>query len=97
MQSLSCFASRRLGRRRAVRRVLVGIVAASLLTTVLVVAGATSIRKADAAVSNVAPASRPDPAYYLVASDGGIFDFGGAPFFGSMGGTPLTDRSSAWT
>ncbi len=68
---------------------LVGIVAASLLTTVLVVAGATSIRKADAAVSNVAPASRPDPAYYLVASDGGIFDFGGAPFFGSMGGTPL--------
>jgi hypothetical protein len=25
-----------------------------------------------------------------VASDGGIFDYGDAGFFGSMGGTPLT-------
>ena len=24
-----------------------------------------------------------------VASDGGVFSFGGAPFYGSMGGTPL--------
>jgi hypothetical protein len=33
----------------------------------------------------------PDPAtggYWLVASDGGVFSFH-APFFGSMGGTPL--------
>jgi hypothetical protein len=28
-------------------------------------------------------------AYWLVASDGGIFSFGGAGFFGSTGGTPL--------
>jgi hypothetical protein len=28
-------------------------------------------------------------AYWLVASDGGIFAFGGAPFYGSMGGHPL--------
>jgi hypothetical protein len=27
--------------------------------------------------------------YWLVASDGGIFAFGGAPFFGSMGGRRL--------
>ena len=27
--------------------------------------------------------------YWLVATDGGIFAFGGAPFVGSMGGTPL--------
>ena len=27
--------------------------------------------------------------YWMVASDGGIFSFGGAPFYGSMGGTPL--------
>ncbi|HTU37999.1 MAG TPA: Ig-like domain-containing protein, partial [Acidimicrobiales bacterium] len=27
--------------------------------------------------------------YWLVGSDGGIFSFGAAPFFGSMGGTPL--------
>ena len=29
------------------------------------------------------------PAYWLVASDGGIFTFGGVPFYGSMGGHPL--------
>jgi hypothetical protein len=29
------------------------------------------------------------PAYYAVASDGGIFAFGGLPFYGSMGGHPL--------
>jgi hypothetical protein len=28
-------------------------------------------------------------AYWLVGSDGGIFNFGGAAFYGSMGGTPL--------
>jgi hypothetical protein len=27
--------------------------------------------------------------YWLVASDGGVFAFGDAPFYGSMGGTPL--------
>jgi hypothetical protein len=27
--------------------------------------------------------------YWLVASDGGIFTFGHATFFGSMGGQPL--------
>jgi hypothetical protein len=31
----------------------------------------------------------PGPGYRLVASDGGVFAFGNAPFFGSMGGTPL--------
>ena len=29
------------------------------------------------------------PAYWLVASDGGIFSFGGAPFYGSTGGMVL--------
>ncbi len=29
------------------------------------------------------------PAYWTVASDGGIFSFGGAPFYGSEGGKPL--------
>ena len=31
----------------------------------------------------------PAPGYWEVASDGGIFGFGSAKFFGSMGGTPL--------
>jgi hypothetical protein len=34
-----------------------------------------------------------DPAggYWLVASDGGIFNFGGCADLGSMGGTPLVE------
>jgi hypothetical protein len=36
-------------------------------------------------------AATPDGAgYWLVAADGGIFAFGDAPFFGSMGATPLS-------
>jgi hypothetical protein len=31
----------------------------------------------------------PAPSYWTVASDGGIFSFGGAHFYGSMGGHPL--------
>jgi hypothetical protein len=35
-------------------------------------------------------AATPDgKGYWLVASDGGIFSFGDASFYGSMGGTPL--------
>jgi hypothetical protein len=34
-------------------------------------------------------AAKSVPAYYAVASDGGIFAFGGLPFYGSMGGHPL--------
>ncbi len=42
---------------------------------------------------------RPRPTgcgYWLVASDGGIFGFGDAGFYGSMGGSRSTSRSSAW-
>ncbi len=45
-----------------------------------------------AAVSTGAPpasASTSTPAYWLVASDGGIFSFGGAPFYGSTGAMVL--------
>ncbi len=43
---------------------------------------------AAAATSPAGPGS-PVPAYWLVASDGGIFSFGDAQFYGSMGGKPL--------
>jgi hypothetical protein len=41
------------------------------------------------AASAAATTSTDPPAYWLVASDGGIFSFGGAQFYGSMGGRPL--------
>ena len=42
-----------------------------------------------AVVSTTTPPVTVTDAYYEVASDGGIFAFGGAPFYGSMGGKPL--------
>jgi len=40
----------------------------------------------------VGMASTPDGGgYWLVASDGGIFSFGDATFFGSSGSTPLNE------
>ena len=58
---------------------------AGLLTALLVSAsaGVPSIRRAEAA--SAAPAS----GYWLVASDGGIFAFGDAPFHGSTGAIKL--------
>ena len=35
------------------------------------------------------PFGPPGTAYWLAGSDGGIFNFGGAAFYGSMGGKPL--------
>jgi hypothetical protein len=35
------------------------------------------------------PAAAPNSSYWMVASDGGIFSFGNAAFYGSTGGTPL--------
>ncbi|HXW33502.1 MAG TPA: Ig-like domain-containing protein, partial [Acidimicrobiales bacterium] len=51
--------------------------------------GNANYRPASASVPVVASASPPDPGYWLVASDGGIFTFGDAKFHGSEGGKPL--------
>jgi hypothetical protein len=48
--------------------------------------GAATSRTASA---NTTAATTKVSAYWLVASDGGIFAFGGAGFYGSMGGHPL--------
>lgn len=37
----------------------------------------------------VGGARRPAGGFWVVAADGGVFSFGGAPFYGSMGGQPL--------
>ncbi|MDA8276425.1 MAG: hypothetical protein M0029_13800, partial [Actinomycetota bacterium] len=68
-----------LSRTRAVTRIVVALACVLGVTVAVVASG--PVRKA-AATPLV-------PAYWLVASDGGIFSFGGAPFYGSMGGHPL--------
>ncbi|HWD54139.1 MAG TPA: hypothetical protein VG346_03415 [Acidimicrobiales bacterium] len=40
----------------------------------------------------VALATCPGGGYMMAAADGGIFDYAGAPFYGSMGGHPLNAR-----
>ena len=45
----------------------------------------------------VGMAATPDgKGYWLVASDGGIFSYGDAPFYGSTGDVVAHGRSSAW-
>ncbi len=62
-----------------------------LVLAVLVTALPLLALVAAAVITPAAPAAAagPTPAYWLVASDGGIFSFGGAPFYGSTGGMVL--------
>jgi hypothetical protein len=68
---------------------------ASLVTVAVLVSGVllTARPPSDPAarpLTHVAPASAQGvPAYWAVASDGGVFAFGGLPFYGSMGGVKL--------
>jgi hypothetical protein len=61
--------------------------AAILVVAALSVTGLTT--RAPVASAATTSVSSSTPAYWLVASDGGIFSFGGAGFYGSMGGRPL--------
>jgi hypothetical protein len=73
-----------LGRTGPTRRRLVRIAATIIMATAaLVPVLSASSQKATAASTS------PVSAYWLVASDGGIFAFGGAGFYGSMGGSHL--------
>ncbi len=66
-----------------IRRLTTAVLVAALpLLAVLTTAVATGGQPAAAATT-------PVPAYWLVASDGGIFSFGGAHFYGSTGGISL--------
>ncbi len=64
------------------RRVLLAVLATALPLIALVSAEVATTTRPAAASSDL-------PAYWLVASDGGIFSFGGAPFYGSTGGIAL--------
>ncbi|HEY1652274.1 MAG TPA: hypothetical protein VGG09_10365 [Acidimicrobiales bacterium] len=65
------------------RRLVLAVLAAALPVLAVV---ASAILPA---VVAPAGASSSTPAYWLAASDGGIFAFGGAPYYGSTGGSVL--------
>jgi hypothetical protein len=67
-----------------IRRLALAVLAAALpLVAVVASAALPSAAPAPAGASTVTPA------YWLAATDGGIFSFGGAHFYGSTGGTIL--------
>jgi hypothetical protein len=65
-----------------IRRLFLAVLVTALPLLAVVATDATIATPA-------AAASMPVAAYWLVASDGGIFSFGGAPFYGSTGGIVL--------
>jgi hypothetical protein len=67
-----------------IRRVVFAVLATALPLLALLGAAVAAPAAPAAAAAN-----QPTPAYWLVASDGGIFSFGGAPYYGSTGGTVL--------
>jgi len=72
-------------RRLRGSRQLVG----AAVTSLICLFGAVAIPVVAVAPSPAAASSTSVPAYWLVASDGGIFAFGGLPSYGSMGGQLL--------
>ena len=80
--------------RRALRAVLAANTMVALLLGAVAgrsvaTAGAPPVHAPVVAPRQATEASPGPGAYWLVASDGGIFSFGGVPFRGSAGATPL--------
>jgi hypothetical protein len=67
-----------------IRRLVLALLVTALPLLALVTVTVTTSAPPAAAAPNA-----PTPAYWLVASDGGIFSFGGAPYYGSTGGMVL--------
>jgi hypothetical protein len=68
-----------------IRRLAFAVLAAALPVLAVVTAAVLP----SAVPSPAAAATPATPAYWLAASDGGIFSFGGAKYYGSTGGTVL--------
>jgi len=66
-----------------------GAAATSTATASATVQGADAGTTSGAAPAGPAPKGGTVSAYWLVGADGGVFAFGGAPYYGSMGGTHL--------
>ncbi len=86
-------ASRHTPNRRIRPSVMVVLTVVAALTSlgVPVEASASTAPTTPSASAPARPqlATRSVSAYWVAASDGGVFAFGGAPFYGSMGGTHL--------
>ena len=67
-----------------IRRLVLALLVTALPLLALIGVAATASAPPVAAAVN-----SPTPAYWLAASDGGIFSFGGAPYYGSTGGMVL--------
>ncbi len=65
-----------------IRRLVLALLVTALPVSVLVTAAATASAPPAAAATTT-------PSYWLAASDGGIFSFGGASYYGSTGGMVL--------
>lgn len=80
--------------RSSLRRSLIHLLSVSLIAMVAILSGISPVAKAASTVTSnalmVGMAATPTGnGYWEVASDGGIFTFGDARFYGSMGGKPL--------
>jgi hypothetical protein len=75
-----------MGRRS---RATLSVLGACATLTMVVTAGITTVSPLPSASAAVAQSGAAVPAYWLVGSDGGIFSFGGAPYYGSTGATKL--------
>jgi hypothetical protein len=73
-----------------IRRVALAVLLTALALTAVTTLSTAAGRAQNAAAATPAPAApKATPAYWLVASDGGIFSFGGAQFYGSTGNIVL--------
>ncbi len=78
------------GRLRCLRPLRYAAFSAAMATATVAYASPALVgNSSGTAISKAAVATTAVPGYWLVASDGGIFSFGGVPFYGSMGGKTL--------
>jgi hypothetical protein len=71
------------------RRLTIALAALAASFTLTVSMPSAPTASADATTTAAATTTTTVPAYWLVATDGGIFSFGGAPFYGSTGNIVL--------
>src|ERR1700730_12010382 len=80
---------RRLGALTLLGTITVSVSSSGVLTVAAPDARTTKLTKVQLAAVGRAASTASGSGYWLVGADGGVFTFGSAGFFGSMGGTKL--------